>query len=217
MDQLNPNTCELLDAFLDGELNAAEMASFEAHLSECADCRESVRQQRWIDGALRAHEVTAQTAPSTVLMATAEAITDVRRQQQRRRMLTTSLAAAASVALLAAWQNGFFDDGQWRVSSSGSLPLAGRAGEGEAPWYTLPSPLPNPPHQGEGTSGSSVNRSSDPKLAATFTAGGSGIAIPVASDSPDVTIVQFYSTTETDRRLQRQRELEAKYRELIGG
>jgi hypothetical protein len=55
------------------------------------------------------------------------------------------------------------------------------------------------------------------KSVATFTAGGSGIAIPVASESPDVTIVQFYSTTETDRRLQRQRELEAKYRELIGG
>lgn len=55
------------------------------------------------------------------------------------------------------------------------------------------------------------------KSIATFTAGGGGIAIPVASDSPDVTVVQFYSTTEADRRLQRQRELEAKYRELIGG
>jgi hypothetical protein len=55
------------------------------------------------------------------------------------------------------------------------------------------------------------------KSVATFTAGGSGIAVPVASDSPDVTIVQFYSTTEADRRMQRQRELEAKYRELIGG
>ena len=201
MDQPNQNTCELLDAFLDDELNAAEMASFEAHLSECADCRESVRQQRWIDGALRADEVTAQTAPSTVLMATAEAITDVRRQQQRRRMLTTSLAAAASVALLAAWQ----------LQTPNLAP--GSAGGS----VTMPVDVV----QREATPRRSLGLEEEPrtssKIAATFTAGGSGIAISVASDSPDVTIVQFYPTTEADRRLQRQRELEAKYRELIGG
>jgi cysteine desulfurase len=36
---------------------------------------------------------------------------------------------------------------------SGSLPLEGRAGEGVGSGYTLQSPLPNPPPQGEGTGG----------------------------------------------------------------
>ena len=201
MDQPNPNTCELLGAFLDGELKAAEMASFEAHLLQCADCRESVTQQRWIDGALRADEVATQTAPSSVLAATAKAITNVRRKQRLRRMLAGSLAAAASVALLAAWQ-------------LREPPLApGSAGGAAA--------TPNGVVQREATPRQSRGLEDEPrassKNAATFTAGGSGIAIPVASDSSEVTIVQFYSTTEADRRLQRQRELEAKYRELIGG
>ena len=201
MDQPNQNTCELLDAFLDDELNAAEMASFEAHLSQCTDCRESVSQQRWIDCALRADETATQSAPSAILAATAEAIVGVRRKQRLRRMLAGSLAAAASVALLAVWQ----------LQTPNLAP--GSAGGS----VTMPVDVV----QREATPRRSRGLEEEPrassKIAATFTAGGNGIAIPVASDSPDVTIVQFYPTTEADRRLQRQRELEAKYRELIGG
>lgn len=201
MDQLNPNTCELLDAFLDDELNALEMASFEAHLSQCTDCRESVRQQQWIDGALRVNEVAAHTAPLAVLAATAEAITDVRRKQRLPRMIAGSLATAASVALLAAWH--LREPPLPPGSAGGSVTTSVDIAQHEAT-----------PRRSRGLE--EEPRASS-KIAATFTAGGSGIAIPVASDSPDVTIVQFYPTTEADRRLQRQRELEAKYRELIGG
>jgi len=201
MDQTNQNACDLLDAFLDGELNAAEMASFEAHLLQCADCRESVTQQRWIDGALRADEVATQTASSTLLTVTAEAITNVRRKQRLRRMLAGSLAAAASVALLAAWQ-------------LREPPLAPGSAGGSV---TAPIDIAQRNATPRQSRGLEDEPSASSKIAATFTAGGSGIAIPVASDSPDVTIVQFYPTTEADRRLQRQRELEAKYRELIGG
>jgi len=201
MDQSHQNTCELLDAFLDGELNAVEMASFEAHLSQCDDCREAVRQQKWIDGALRADEAASQTAPHALLAATAEAIMNVRRKQRLRRLLAGSLAAAASVALLAAWQ----------LRAPHLAP--GSAGG--------PVTTSNNVVKRDATPRRSRGLEEEPrassKIAATFTAGGNGIAIPVASDSPDVTIVQFYSTTEADRRLQRQRELEAKYRELIGG
>ena len=42
---------------------------------------------------------------------------------------------------------------------SGSLPLAGRAGEGVGSGYTLQSPLPNPPRQGEGTGRADENQS----------------------------------------------------------
>ena len=201
MDQPNPNTCDLLDAFLDGELNAVEMAGFEAHLSQCADCRESVTQQRWIDGALRVNEVATQTAPPTLLAATAEAITTVHRKQRLRRMLAGSLAAAASVALLAVWQlrEPTLAPGSAGGSVTTSIDITQRSAT---------------PRQSRGL----LEETHTPaKIPATFIAGGGGIAIPVASDSPDVTIVQFYPTTEADRRQQRQRELEAKYRELIGG
>jgi len=201
MDQSHQNTCELLDAFLDGELNSVEMASFEAHLSQCADCRDSLRQQHWINSALRANEVATQTAPPVLLEATAEAITNVRRKQRLRRMLAGSLAAAASVALLAAWQ--LRDPSAAPGSAGGSVARPVDVVQRDAT-----------PRQSRGL----LEETHTPaKIPATFIAGGGGIAIPVASDSPDVTIVQFYPTTEADRRQQRQRELEAKYRELIGG
>jgi anti-sigma factor RsiW len=197
MDQTNQNACDLLDAFLDGELNAAEMASFEAHLSQCADCAESARQQQWIDGALRASEGAARVAPPVVLAA----IADVRRKQWLQRLLAGGLAAAASVAIVAAvaWHTLRLAPGSARGSLTTPHSVAQReATPGRSPGLDEAVPV-------------------GAKIAATFTASGGGIAIPVASDSPDVTIVQFYPTTEADRRLQRQRELEAKYRELIGG
>ena len=43
-------------------------------------------------------------------------------------------------------------------AACGSLPLEGRAGEGVGSWYTLQSPLPSPPLQGEGTGNSSHGR-----------------------------------------------------------
>jgi methylthioribose-1-phosphate isomerase len=42
------------------------------------------------------------------------------------------------------------------LNSSGSLPLAGRVGEGVRSGYPALSPLPSPPHQGEGTGGNNI-------------------------------------------------------------
>lgn len=201
MDLSNQNLCERLDAFLDGELNAADEARFEAHLSQCSDCREAAAQQRWINAALRSDEIAEHAAPMVVLAATANTIAAMRRQQRVRRLLVGSLAAAASLALLAAWQ----------MREPTAAP--GSAGG--------PVAMPVDVVQRDATPRQSRGLQEDVptsvKSVATFTAGGNGIAIPVASESPEVTIVQFYSTTEGDRRMQRQRELEAKYRELIGG
>jgi len=201
MDHLSQSPCELLDAFLDGELSAADAERFESHALQCDDCREAAAQQRWIDGALRADELTRHSVPATVLAATADAIRIARRKQRLRRMLAGGLAAAASVALLAAWQL--------------REPIAAPGSAGGS--VTMPVDVVQrnaTPRRSRGLEETQPNAT---KSIATFTAGGNGIAVPVASDSPDVTIVQFYSTTEADRRMQRQRELEAKYRELIGG
>lgn len=40
----------LLGAYLDGELAGAELDEVEAHLTDCADCREVVEQFRTVDG-----------------------------------------------------------------------------------------------------------------------------------------------------------------------
>ena len=194
--------CELLDAFLNGDLSDAD-AALEAHASQCDDVARQP-QQRWIDGALRADEVTGHAAPATVLAAAADAIAIARRKQRLRRMLAGGLAAAASIALLAAWQL------REPVSAPGS---AGGS-------VTMPVDVVQrdaTPRRSRGLEEREDEIATAAKSVATFTAGGGGIAIPVASESPEVTIVQFYSTTEADRRMQRQRELEAKYRELIGG
>lgn len=191
--------CARLDAFLNGELGSEDAVRFEAHLPQCATCREAIEQQRWIDGALRADEVTGHAAPTTVLTAAADAI--ARRKQRLGRLLAGGLAAAASIALLAAWQ--LYEPNAAPGSAGASVTMPVDVVQREAT-----------PRRSRGVQ---EDAPTSAKSVATFTAGGGGIAIPVASDSPEVTIVQFYSTTEADRRMQRQRELEAMYRELIGG
>jgi anti-sigma factor RsiW len=191
--------CARLNAFLDGELRGEDAAGFEAHLPQCTSCRATVEQQRWIDGALRSDELTRHSAPAMVLAATAAAIRIARRKQRLQRLLAGGLAAAASVALLAVWQLR-----EPPVVPGGSVTMPVDVVQRDAT-----------PRRIRGLGEEEVRPLAT--SVATFTAGGGGIAIPVASESPDVTIVQFYSTTEADRRLQRQRELEAKYRELIGG
>jgi anti-sigma factor RsiW len=197
MDQPNENLCQWLDAFLDDELRGKEATRFEAHLTQCHACQEAFEQQGWIDAGLLLDAATSPPAPAAVLTTAAETIVAIHRQQRVRRLIAGSLAAAASLALLAAWQ----------FSAPGS---AGGSAS-----------LPNDVVQRDATRrqsrGLQEERSTPAKSVATFTAGGGGIAIPIASDSPEVTVVQFYSTTEADRRMQRQRELEAKYQELIGG
>ena len=206
--QLEPIAeCTQLDAFLDGELGDKDAARFEAHLPQCVTCREAVEQQLWIDGALRADEVTRHAAPATVLTTTAAAIRIARRKQRLRQVLAGGLAAA-SVALLAAWQ--LHEPMAAHGSAGGSVTMPVDVVQRDAtPWRSR--------RLEEASHARGEEIATATKSVATFTAGGSGIAIPVASESPDVTIVQFYSTTEADRRLQRQRELQAKYRELIGG
>jgi hypothetical protein len=209
MGQPEPTAeCARLEAFLDEELGNEDAVRFEAHLPQCATCREMVEQQRWIDAALRADEVTRHTAPATVLTATAEAIRIARRKQRLRRMLAGGFAAAASVALLAAWQ--LREPSAAPGSAGGSVAMPVDVVQRDA------TPRRNR-GQEEESQAQGAEVATATKSVATFTAGGSGIAIPVASESPEVTIVQFYSTTEADRRMQRQRKLEAKYRELIGG
>jgi anti-sigma factor RsiW len=201
------NECASLDDYLDRELAGEAGLRFETHLASCAACRDAIAQQRWIDAALRSSVATNPVALTTLRTAMSGSIASARRKQRQRRLLTASFAIAASVAIAAtvAWH---------------TLPLAPGSARGS---------LPTPHHvaQRDATPGRSAGlEEASPQPAekiaaatpvATFTAGGNGIAISIASESPEVTIVQFYSTTDADRRMQTQRKLEAKYQELIGG
>ncbi|WP_428306385.1 anti-sigma factor family protein [Lacipirellula sp.] len=205
MNESFENECTSLDDYLDRELAGEAALRFEAHLANCAACRDAVAQQQWIDAALRSSVAKNPVAPATLQTALSDSIAAATQQQRQRRLLTASFAVAASVAIVATIA--------WRI-----LPLAPGSARGS---LTTPHNVA----QRDGAPGRSpgLEEPAQPReqvktqTVARFTAGVDGIAIPIASESPEVTIVQFYSTTDADRRMQRQRELEAKYQELIGG
>ena len=185
--------CLCLDDYLDGVMSADAATRFDSHLTGCGECREAVAQQRWIEAVLR-DEAAVTSAPEVLLAAAAHEISRERHRRRLRCVLAGGLVAAASVALIA-WS--------WRT------------------------PMAAPGSTGGSNDQAIVERTATPRqsrgleerepAAATFVAGGYGVAVTLESDSPEVTIVQFYPTTEADRRSRRLRELESKYRELIGG
>lgn len=205
MDPLKQNPCLLLDPFLDGELVGVEAARFEAHLRLCAACREGFEQQRWIDAALRCEDAAELAAPAALLATTADSLALARRRAYRRRLLAGGLAAAATIALLAAWQ------------MHEPIAAPGSAGGSNNQAIVQREATPRRSRRLEEKVAPAVNEQASPPGIATFIAGGNGVAVPLESNSPDVTIVQFYPTVEADRRSRRLRELESKYRELIGG
>ena len=90
--------CENLDAFLDDELGVDAARHFEAHLRECAACREAIDEQRWIDSLLHSSAaVQLETAPDKILESVRTSIA-----RRRRAMLAAcGLAAAAAVVIVA--------------------------------------------------------------------------------------------------------------------
>ena len=77
-----------LQDWLDGELNSADTAAFEAHLKACADCQQSVAELEELDTALVAASPRLQldTAFDARLFAKIEAIDDSKRAEARRRI-----------------------------------------------------------------------------------------------------------------------------------
>ncbi|WP_172992243.1 anti-sigma factor family protein [Lacipirellula parvula] len=205
MNESFHNECTSLDDYLDRELAGEAALRFETHLANCAACRDAVAQQQWIDATLRSSVAASPIAPATLLTAMGDPIAAATQRQRQRRLLTASFAVAASVAVIAtvAWRMLALAPG----SARGSLPTPHNVAQREVAPGRSPG-LEQPAQPREQLKIQTVAR---------FTAGADGIAIPIASESPEVTIVQFYSTTDADRRMQRRRELEAKYQELIGG
>jgi hypothetical protein len=160
-------------------------------------------QERWIDGLLRSSEAAAmEAAPAAVRVAASAAIGRARRRQVVRRSVAGFLAAAAVLVAVGAWRQ--------------DSPLPRRDGSGEG--FQAPQFVRNR----EARSGS-VNPSPSPSLpgrgrpTATFVSTGDAIAAPVASSSPEVTVVRLYPTISAERRWRREANLQVLNSRTNGG
>lgn len=77
-----------LQDWLDGELNSADTAAFEAHLKACAGCQQNLEELQQLDGALVEASPPLQLDADfdAQLFAKIEAIDDSKRAEARRRI-----------------------------------------------------------------------------------------------------------------------------------
>lgn len=185
--------CAWLDDYLDSELGEDEVVLFEGHLVGCDQCAEAVEQQRWLDGVLRSPRAAElESAPRSALAKVAAAA-------DRRRRVAVAVALAAALAAIAAWP-------------------ASRVAPPETPEEGLLSVAAAPGHHpAETTEHPSSGPSDGASAPARFVSTGDAIVVPVAVESPDVTVVQVYSTVDAQRRTHLAAELSALTAELNGG
>jgi predicted anti-sigma-YlaC factor YlaD len=101
---MNGHLKELLDAYLDGELNASQRRQAEAHLEGCPECRSELEQRRALSSILRADPMPA--AGKSEQRFTAEVSMRMARKPAASRTANRTAAAvwmAVPVTLALAW------------------------------------------------------------------------------------------------------------------
>lgn len=197
-ETMTPLPCGLIDDYLVGDLTEDTAASFERHLATCADCRETIDQQRWMDGLLRSTEAEAlETAPTAVANELSGRVVRLRRRVVARRSL--AVAAAASLAAVALWRFVGVSQHEELVEAPD---LARRSNEQARVDHAAP------PRQSRGLQ-SAGKAPAESQNAATFVSVGDAIVVPVASDDAQVSIVKVYPTTTAERRWRRELSLYA--------
>jgi hypothetical protein len=152
--------------------------------------------QRWIDGLLQSTEAAElEVAPATTHVAANDAINQLRRRQIRRRSLAV-VAAAAAIAAISLWT----PPAPRELTAPGSA----RGSNDQAIIHRHATPGQRPGLQ-------------DVAQVARFESNGETIAIPLASDDPQVSIVKLYPTTTTERRWRRESRLQTAFAEPYGG
>jgi predicted anti-sigma-YlaC factor YlaD len=182
--------CDMLDAYLSGDLPADAAKLFTQHLKQCESCREAVEQQHWIENQLRSNVVASlEPVPPDLCNTLRKSITQ-RRQTAHR--IACGLAAAATLAIVAVG---------WTLQSN----------------HLDNSRNPNKNRAGDHVASSSNETHNASPFRATFVSNGDAIAVPLESADDNVTIVQLYPTTETVRRTRNELTLELLFPEFDGG
>jgi hypothetical protein len=175
--------CSRIDDYLDGDLLPSDRAQFYAHLEKCQLCSEAVNQQQWIDDLLRSDEAAELDGPPPATLRM--------RCPSRRRIVAAAIAASMAAALAAPF-----------------IPLPRREGlaEGLEARATLQTPeagAPTAPDLSHGSPPPAANPSPSPSLQgrgigdepiATFASNGNAIAVPLAGDDAEVTVVRLVPT-----------------------
>jgi anti-sigma factor RsiW len=183
--------CDNLDAYLANDLPAGAATHFVQHLNECSACHEAVAQQRWIDNLLHSNEFASiEPLPAGLRETLRRSNT---KSRQTTHLIACGLAAAATIAIVAVG---------W------TLKLNRQAAVFRASTATQTTAQVNPLNP---------NSSNSASRRATFVSNGDTIAVPLESGDDEVTIVQLYPTTETERRTRRELALQFIYSESNGG
>jgi hypothetical protein len=172
-DEMNAE-CENLDGFLDGTLSPVNCARYEAHLRACENCRDEIKQQRWIDSLLTSpvrHEL------EPVSEALCRSVRNAVWRRRHGRLIACGLAAAAVLVVAAGWTAVL--NRQARIAAVHQISETGDRED---------EPSPNPSLRGRGMVEAAR---------ATFVAGPDSLAVPVASRHPNVTIVRVYPTYQS--------------------
>jgi hypothetical protein len=174
--------CDNLDAYLANEMPGAAAARFAQHLNECSACRQAVDQQRWIDSLLQSKQLAVL---EPVPMPLHEALrTSLAQRRRQARLIAFSAASIAATVLIAVG---------WTVTQNREAAnLVGNDGNRTVQGRDLRS-----------TNSSPAMVTSDRAPQSTFVSNENAIAVPLDSQDYDVTVVQVYLTTESQRRIQR--------------
>lgn len=176
---------ELFSPWLDGQLNPPEAELLEAHLAECAECRDELVQWQQISNALKSigQETEHLQAPASF---EAQVMQQVSRAAQRRRWLNNTLrklvATAAAFALLAYGSlelapRVFNGDPISKIADQGT---PGQPPEGNTGLLTQPGTGDNPGNTSPGSPGPGLNpNNSDPAANNNLT--------PPTNNSPPLT------------------------------
>lgn len=189
--------CDNLDAFLADALSQEVTSQFALHLDHCEECRNAVDEQRWIDGLLRSNSrVSLEPAPDSLRESFRAAAAP--RRHQNTQLIACCFAAVAAAVVVAVG---------WTLTLSRQADEVAAGGDNGTTNETTISQSDVRPAVAQGTQ--------RPK--ATFIGTGDAIAVPIESSDDNVTVVQLYPTTDTERRLRRELALQFTHSEPNGG
>jgi anti-sigma factor RsiW len=188
--------CDNLDAFLADELAADASTQFAQHLEVCDDCREAVGEQRWIDGLLRSgtHE-SDESVPQSLYESLRHST--VRRRHSVRLIACGLAAIAAAIAVAAGWT---------LTPNRQADGIAANNNDAASEQHVI---VESNIHAAAAIDAQ--------KPQATFVSSDDTIAVPIESTDDDVTVVQLYPTTQTERRWRRELALQITHSESNGG